>query len=70
MAAANSMIDRFRAFLIEHNCSRSLKLLDRYQQDLLEIEDLEDLINHFIDNPEEALKKSENMNPIKSTFEL
>lgn len=70
MTIANSSIDRFKAFLSEHGCSRSLKLLDRYQQELLKAEDLEDLINHFIDNPEEALIKSKNISQIKSTFEL
>jgi len=55
---------------MEHGCSRSLKLLDRYRYELSKVEDLESLINDFIENPEEALKKSENMNRIQPGFDL
>ena len=58
MNNSTAALDRFKAFLVKHHCRRSLKLLDSYHKDFFKIEDLENLIEDFMEHPEETLEKT------------
>lgn len=51
--------DDFRQFLIDNTCIRALGFLDQHRLELQKIDNIEELMEDFMDDPERTLESLE-----------